>query len=399
MMEYNTTYSDYDYDDLASYGNDVRYSDASFDEPGKDRLRLLLMGMRRSGKSSIEKVVFHKLPAGETLHLQSTIRIEKDDIIRSYIEFQIWDVPGQIDFLDPAFDSDMIFADVGALVFVIDALDEYFEALQRLHYTLVRAYRVNPGINFEVFIHKVDVLSDESKMDILQEIEQRVRGDLDDENLTEIPLNFHLTSIYDHSIFEAFSKVIQKLIPQLPTLENLLNMLCLNSCVEKSYLFDAISKIFIATDSSPFDSSSYGICSDMIDVVIDVVDTFWTGALDDSDQSQDQRSVSAIDYSTHDGNSVSQASKKSNELFAVIKLQNNTVLYMREVNKYLALVCLMRNENYKQGLFDYNFQHFKESVSEILDANSTVSKRAVLVHSEVQSTDEEANGNKEQLKK
>ncbi len=36
--------------------------------------------------------------------------------------------------------------------------------------------------------------------------------------------SFNLTSIYDHSIFEAFSKVVQKLIPQLPTLENLLDL-------------------------------------------------------------------------------------------------------------------------------------------------------------------------------
>ena len=36
--------------------------------------------------------------------------------------------------------------------------------------------------------------------------------------------SFYLTSIYDHSIFEAFSKVVQKLIPQLPILENLLNI-------------------------------------------------------------------------------------------------------------------------------------------------------------------------------
>lgn len=41
----------------------------------------------------------------------------------------------------------------------------------------------------------------------------------------QIHLSFHLTSIYDHSIFEAFSKVVQKLIPQLPALENLLNIL------------------------------------------------------------------------------------------------------------------------------------------------------------------------------
>lgn len=39
-----------------------------------------------------------------------------------------------------------------------------------------------------------------------------------------IVFSFYLTSIYDHSIFEAFSKVVQKLIPQLPTLENLLNI-------------------------------------------------------------------------------------------------------------------------------------------------------------------------------
>lgn len=40
----------------------------------------------------------------------------------------------------------------------------------------------------------------------------------------QMSFSFYLTSIYDHSIFEAFSKVVQKLIPQLPTLENLLNI-------------------------------------------------------------------------------------------------------------------------------------------------------------------------------
>ena len=34
---------------------------------------------------------------------------------------QIWDFPGQIDFFDPAFDSEHIFGGCGALIFVIDA--------------------------------------------------------------------------------------------------------------------------------------------------------------------------------------------------------------------------------------------------------------------------------------
>lgn len=49
--------------------------------------------------------------------------------------------------------------------------------------------------------------------------------------------SFYLTSIYDHSIFEAFSKVVQKLIPQLPTLENLLNIF-ISVCVSTSMFLD-----------------------------------------------------------------------------------------------------------------------------------------------------------------
>lgn len=41
------------------------------------------------------------------------------------------------------------------------------------------------------------------------------------------------------------------------------------SGVEKSFLFDAQSKIYVATDSSPVDTW-YELCSDMIDVVLDI---------------------------------------------------------------------------------------------------------------------------------
>lgn len=115
------------------------------------------MGLRRSGKSSIQKVVFHKMSPNETLFLESTTKIIKDDVSNSsFVQFQIWDFPGQIDFFDPAFDSDVIFGGCGALVFVIDAQDDYMESLSKLHVTVTKAYKVNPNITFEVFIHKVD---------------------------------------------------------------------------------------------------------------------------------------------------------------------------------------------------------------------------------------------------
>ncbi|KAK9728983.1 GTP-binding protein gtr2 [Basidiobolus ranarum] len=344
------------------YHNDIGLGEEFIEDLNKDhKPRLLLMGLRRSGKSSIQKVVFHKMSPNETLFLESTSKVVKDNII-SFIEFQVWDFPGQIDFFDPAFDSDAIFGQVGALVFVIDAQDDYIEALSKLHMTVVRAYRVNPNIKFEVFIHKVDGLSDDYRIDTQRDIQQRTMDELTDAGLDNIHLSFYLTSIYDHSIYEAFSKVIQKLIPQLPTLENLLNILCSNSGIEKAFLFDVVSKIYVATDSSPVDMQSYEICSDMIDVIIDISCIY--GPTPDSRRESipEEREVEG------DGEGTSDQTGADNEAFSLIKLNNGMVLYLREVNKYLSLVCLLRSENFeKHGLLDYNFHCFKDAILEVFE--------------------------------
>nr|CAD7598526.1 unnamed protein product [Timema genevievae] len=215
-----------------------------------------------------------------------------------------------------AFDSDMIFGGCGAVIFVIDAQDEYAEALNKLHLTVTKAFKVKQSIKFEVFIHKVDGLSDDYKMETQREIHQRANENLGDSGYDQIHLSFHLTSIYDHSIFEAFSKVVQKLIPQLPTLENLLNIFISNSAIEKAFLFDVVSKIYIATDSSPVDMQSYELCCDMIDVVIDVSCIY--GLRDDNEVAFDHQSSS------------------------LIKLNNGTILYLREVTKVLALTAYIQ---------------------------------------------------------
>lgn len=58
----------------------------------------------------------------ETLFLESTNKIVKEDISNSsFVQFQIWDFPGQINFFDPSLDLDNMFGGCGVLVFVIDA--------------------------------------------------------------------------------------------------------------------------------------------------------------------------------------------------------------------------------------------------------------------------------------
>ena len=68
------------------------------------------------------------------------------------------------------------------------------------------------------------------------QIHMRAEEDLAEAKLkSDIHMSYHLTSIYDHSIFEAFSKVVQKLIPtQMGTLESLLDLL-LSVCSPLSF--------------------------------------------------------------------------------------------------------------------------------------------------------------------
>jgi Ras-related GTP-binding protein C/D len=232
------------------------------------------------------------------------------------MDFQVWDLPGHLDYFDPAFDTDNIFEEIGALIWVIDAQDEYLDAIQRLNMTILNLQQSYPNINIEVFVHKVDGLSDDFRGDTFRDIIQRVQDELSDNGYEQAPISFYQTSIYDHSIFEAFSKVIQKLIPQLPTLEALLNNLCGACNIEKAYLFDIMSKIYIATDTSPTDIATYEVCSDYIDVVIDVSEIYgW----DRPDEPPNE----------------SETGNNDAESLITMEKKGSRYLYLREINKYV----------------------------------------------------------------
>lgn len=315
--------------------------------------RVVFMGSRRSGKSSIERVVFHKMSPHETLFLESTASVDIHYIANNnFIKFQTWDFGG-----DHSLSSDAVFAgrkiphetvlrNCSSLVYIVDAQEEdYEDALPKLVEAISTAHVVNPNIHFEVFLHKVDgdFMSEETKAERQQDIQHYVSSELNDGS-DEILVSYYLTSIYDHSALEAFSKVVQKLVPQLPTLNNLLDMLISSCVMEKSYLVDVVTKLYIATDSNPVDAHTYELCSDLIDVVIDVSYIYGMSRETGVFQPYDDKSTSAI------------------------RLTNGMVLYLREVSTYLALVCVLREDSFsKRSQLDYNIDCFRDSLERVLE--------------------------------
>ena len=222
----------------------------------------------------------------------------------------------------------------------------------------------------------MDGLSEDHKIETQRDIQQRMTDELMDVGMEQsIHLNFYLTSIYDHSILEAFSKVIQKLMPRLAAYENLLNILCSNCAVEKAFLFDICSKIYIATDSSPVDMQSYELCSDMIDVVVDMSLIYNYPPRRELPQSQ----ISTTPNNNNNNNNVNEVEESLPQLGQVISghgkansiihLNNGLVMIMDHVTASFALVCLMRAENFtqKRGWVTVNFNKFKESLIAVLE--------------------------------
>ncbi|PIO38644.1 hypothetical protein AB205_0037350, partial [Aquarana catesbeiana] len=178
------------------------------------------------------QVVFHKMSPNETLFLESTNKIYKDDISNSsFVNFQIWDFPGQVDFFDSTFDYEMIFRGTGALIYVIDA--------------------------------------------------QEMKG------------NLHKTMATVKSAQGSASSLLS------PKLEK-----------------------------------KFGYC-------------------------------------LHSLHAECNGTAYDKESMAIIKLNNTTVLYLKEVTKFLSLVCILREESFeRKGLIDYNFHCFRKAIHEVFEVGA-----------------------------
>ncbi|UJR14065.1 hypothetical protein I4U23_001062 [Adineta vaga] len=413
------------------------------------RPRILLTGLRRSGKTSIQRVIFTKMQPSQTQFLESTPHLVTNQFsCGSFINFQVQELPGQLHVFPSSqsssvtdepneqsssydddslhttgngYDMERLLKRCNAVVYIIDAQDDYTESITRLNLIIQLGYRVNPKIRYEVFIHKVDQLSEEVKAETQRDIHNQVRGRFTDtggaidqwpsipfssnSNSRDVLINFHLTSIYDHSIFEAFSKVIQKLLPQFSHLEYLLNYLLSASNIEQAFLFDIQTKISIATDSSPTDMQMYELCCDMIDLLINMSEIYGQSngngvadiEHDEEYNSTNESEINGIHASTND---VYQNSPRTNEYqtyspliettdepasnvfdsmsSSVIKLTGGRALYLKEINHHLALICVLREEALtRQAIIDYNVKQLKDSILKLFHLNQEITESSM----------------------
>ena len=269
--------------------------------------------------------------------------------------------------MESNFDTESIFSSAGAMVWILDAQDDYQESVARLTETILQLQQLYPDIKYSVFIHKVDSLSNDFRDDTVRDIIQRIIDDLNDAGLENPAVNFYATSVYDDSIYEALSKVLQLLNPQLATFEALLNTIAGSCKMQKVYLFDVLSKLYIASDTSPVDMAGYTLCSDYIDTIVDLSEIYgWdrgkqngrNGAVQKVEEESAESFISGIrGYCLY---------LKAMNKWVVVSLYLYTRLTFS--SRYLAFIGFSKEPRFaeEKPLIDYNVQLFQDALTSVL---------------------------------
>ncbi|CAF3226439.1 unnamed protein product, partial [Rotaria sp. Silwood2] len=155
-------------------------------------------------------VIFTKMQPSQTQFLKSTPHLTISQFsCGSFINFQVQELPGQLHVFSPLqlsssngvnhgpsslyddnkthlivgdYDMERLLKRCNAVVYIIDAQDDYTQSVSSLNMIIQSGRRVNPRLRYEVFIHKVDQLSEEEKIETQRNIHNQVRDRFADLN-------------------------------------------------------------------------------------------------------------------------------------------------------------------------------------------------------------------------
>lgn len=191
--------------------------------PAKMKKKVLLMGKSGSGKTSMRSIIFANYIARDTRRLGATIDVEHSHVrFLGNLVLNLWDCGGQEAFMENYFASqrDNIFRNVEVLIYVFDVESRELEKDMHYYQSCLEAILQNsPDAKVFCLVHKMDLVQDDQRDMIFRERE-------DDLKRLSKPLDCtcFATSIWDETLYKAWSSIVYQLIPNVQQLEaNLTN--------------------------------------------------------------------------------------------------------------------------------------------------------------------------------
>ena len=210
--------------------------------------KVLLMGKAHSGKTSMRSIIFANYLARETTRLNPTLDVEHHHVrFLGDLVLNLWDCGGQDAFYESYFERDRetIFRSVELLIYVFDIESESPEK-DFDHFTgVLEAIEENsPDAHVFVLVHKMDLVAEEDRQSILED-RKRLIGESCKSCGVEHFECFG-TSIWDETLYKAWSEIVTNLIPNIALLETHLNNFCRICDADEVVLFERATFLVIA---------------------------------------------------------------------------------------------------------------------------------------------------------
>jgi len=197
--------------------------------------KVLLMGAANAGKSSMKSVIFADCSPIETQVFAATHNIDNQSItLLNDFGLSLWDCGGQNIYFESYINRDrgVVFKNVACLIFVLElGVKEWMtpedeenlirEAMHQQIDSLIKCLNAakegSSDKGVYILLHKSDLISPKNRSRILQKWKDVVFDMLKDHSVSRS--NIYATSIWDETLYIAWSSIVQSLIPNYSYVE------------------------------------------------------------------------------------------------------------------------------------------------------------------------------------
>jgi len=219
--------------------------------------KVLLMGRAGAGKTSMRSIIFANYLARDTNRLTATNNVEHSHLrFLGNLVLSLWDCGGQDIFMENYFESqrEHIFRNVEVLIYVMEVRGNTLQGLQssprprdydkdfQYFKTTCESIRHHsPSARTFCLVHKLDLVKECDRVLILSHYDQEMR------KVGEgLKITVHGTSIWDETLFRAWSDIVYALVPNMGLLESHLKHFCEITEADEVVLFEKSTFLVIS---------------------------------------------------------------------------------------------------------------------------------------------------------
>lgn len=231
-------------------------------QAGPRNAKLLLMGRANAGKTSMKSIIFANYLARDTNRLCHTTAVEQSSLkFLGNLKLNLWDCGGQDVFMENYFESqkETIFQNAEVLIYVVSVNDRAREQNSRTSgdvskggkddltyfaHAMDSLRQFSPNARVFCLIHKLDLVHESKREEVLKSYERDLLACAPGVNITTFG-----TSIWDETLFKAWSQIVYSLIPDIDQLGKHLEHIC-NVCeADEVVLFEKNTFLLISHSS------------------------------------------------------------------------------------------------------------------------------------------------------